>query len=147
MTPLTTHDSPSHLGLIKVALKSWLVSTSSFLPSNPLLRWSRRSKLAWRCTYPSPHSTNTIQHPHMSHSCSKERLYGMLPMQTWLYIHQSQLLVPQLFAFPQSPFHQLHHQDRFFHPNFIIIPSQSSPQDFLHCSLGRLLSAYLREMR
>lgn len=155
LTPLSsiydTLNKPrlrTHFGPIKAALKSWLVSITSFcVHVNTPHCMGHRSKLACGCTCPYQHLTNSIQHLQLFHFCLIELLYSMLSMMALLGFHQFRLPVSQLLAIPQRPFHQLHHQDLFFHPIFTIIPSQSCLLGFLDYSLGRLLSAYLPEMR
>ena len=73
MTPCTHSDSQTHFGLIKAALKSWLVSILLFFVSlNAHTRWGHRSKFACGCTYPSPHSTDSIQPLQLLYSCLRE---------------------------------------------------------------------------
>ena len=142
MTPCTHSDSQTHFGLIKAALKSWLVSILHFsLSPNAHPRWSHRSKFACRCTYPSPHSTNSIQRLQLPHSCLRELLYSVLPLSALLTIRRIQILVLQLLAIPQIHFHQLHHQHQSFHLFSSIIPSLPGSLDFLNCYLDRLPSA------
>ena len=141
MTPCTHSDFQTHFGLIKAALKSWLVSILHFFVSlNAHPYYSHRSKFACGCTYSSPHSTNSIQRLQLPHSCLRELLYSVLPLPTLLNIRRIQIFVPQLLAIPQIHFHQLHHQHQSFHLFFSIIPSLSSFLGFSNCYLDRLPS-------
>ena len=142
MTPCTHSDSQTHFGLIKAALKSWLVSTLYFFISpNAHARWGHRSRFACGCTYPSPHSIDSIQRLQLPHSCLRELLYSVLPLSALLNTRHIQIFVLQLLAIPQTHFHQLHHQHHSFHQFFSIIPSLPGSLDFLHCYLDRLPSA------
>ena len=105
MTPCTHSDSQTHFGLIKAALKSWLVSILHFfLSPNAHPRWGHRSKFACRCTYPSPYSTNSIQRLQLPRSCLRELLCSVLPLSALLTIRRIQIFVLQLLAIPQISF-------------------------------------------
>lgn len=148
MIPFTHPDSQTYSGLIKAALKSWLVSTLPFFVSMiPHRRRGCRSIFACGCTCPSPHLTNSTLLLQLSQICSRESFYRMLPMQALLCMHQIQIFVPHLFAIPRIPSHQPHHQNLFFHLIFSIIPSLLSFLSLLDCYLGRLLSVRLLIMR